>query len=369
MTKPRARRQRGTGSLFRWKGKGPWWMKFYRGGVAILQSCKTADRREAEAMLKECLKEDDDTPAKFRKATVKDLFDDLVVDYRINNLRSLGHLELRWRLHLAPVFSSMLARQVKSSHVANYIDGRKQEGAANASINRELAILRRTFSVAMEHEKIKTAPRIRMLEENNTRTGFLSSKDRDALAAACGRIGGLWMRALFETAVTLGWRYRELLGLRVRQVNLATNSIRLEPGTTKNGEGRECPMTPAIHQLLSGCIHGKAPGDYVFTRAGGEPVRDIRREWTRACAEAGVGNLLFHDLRRSAARNLRNAGVSETVVMAVGGWRTSSMFRRYAIVDQSDISDALVKLERQREAETLKQAVEQEAEPLMTRPI
>src|SRR5665213_451292 len=62
---------------------------------------------------------------------------------------------------------------------------------------------------------------------------------------------------------------------------------------------------------------------------------------------AGVPNLLFHDLRRTAARNLRRAGVAEGIIMKIGGWKTRSVFERYAIVAQSDIMDAMVKLEAQ----------------------
>ncbi len=58
--------------------------------------------------------------------------------------------------------------------------------------------------------------------------------------------------------------------------------------------------------------------------------------------------LLFHDLRRTAARNFRRAGVPEGVIMKIAGWRTRSMFDRYAIVCQADVKEALHKLEEQK---------------------
>jgi len=74
-------------------------------------------------------------------------------------------------------------------------------------------------------------------------------------------------------------------------------------------------------------------------------VRDFRETWAHACTFAGVPGLLFHDLRRTAARNLRRAGIAEGVIMKIGGWRTRSVFERYAIVSQTDIEEALKKLE------------------------
>ena len=144
---------------------------------------------------------------------------------------------------------------------------------------------------------------------------------------------------------------------------------------------------------------GKEPEEYVFTREDGRPVREFRRNWRRACTRAGLGRLMclgcgptvecgqcrhckttdgcrrcgknrsqhrksghrftahkqlryagliFHDLRRTAARNLRRAGVAEGVIMKIGGWKTRSVFERYAIVSRSDIQDAMRKLEQSR---------------------
>ena len=147
-----------------------------------------------------------------------------------------------------------------------------------------------------------------------------------------------------QEAKQFGWRHEELLALQVRQVNLSAGTIRLEPGTTKNAEGREVSMTLPVLALLTQCIHGKSADEYVFTREGGTRVRDFRTAWSNACEAAKVPGLLFHDLRRSAARNLRRAGVAEGVIMKIGGWKTRSVFERYAIVSQSDIRDAMTKL-------------------------
>jgi integrase len=154
---------------------------------------------------------------------------------------------------------------------------------------------------------------------------------------------------MLETAHNYGWRVSELLNLRVGQVDLVDRTIRLNPGTTKNLEGREASIeSSTLLQLLRQCVEGKRPEDHVFTR-GDKPVRDFRRSWENLCTVAGVPDLLFHDLRRTAARNLRAAGVPEEIIMRIAGWKTASIFRRYAIVDKADIRAALQQLERARQ--------------------
>ena len=86
----------------------------------------------------------------------------------------------------------------------------------------------------------------------------------------------------------------------------------------------------------------------MFTR-GDKPIRDFRKSWQNLCTAAGVPGLLFHDLRRTAARNLRAAGVPEEIIMRIAGWKTSSVFKRYAIVDKADVRAALQQLERARQ--------------------
>lgn len=62
--------------------------------------------------------------------------------------------------------------------------------------------------------------------------------------------------------------------------------------------------------------------------------------WDTACKRAGLPGLRFHDLRRSAARNLRRAGVSAHTIMKMAGWKTGAMFARYDIVDETDMANA-----------------------------
>ena len=189
-------------------------------------------------------------------------------------------------------------------------------------------------------------PEVPDLQEDNVRQGFLTADQYANLVAHCDE---LWLRALVVTAVTYGWRVGELLNLRVRQVNLVGRTIRLEPGETKNREGREVVIASStLLELLRQCVTGKDQDDHVFTR-GDKPVRDFRKSSENLCTTAGVPGLLFHDLRRTAARNLRAAGVPQEIIMRIAGWKTPGVFRRYAIVDQADVREALQKVAARQE--------------------
>ena len=144
--------------------------------------------------------------------------------------------------------------------------------------------------------------------------------------------------------------------MRWDQVDLLARVVRLEPGETKNDEPRTIPLTGELYEML---LHQKQIRDqswpdcpWVFFRYG-KCIKDIRGAWEQASKRAGLWNheagkpkRIFHDLRRTGARNLVRAGVPERVVMAIGGWKTRSVFDRYNIVSERDLHEAAAKLER-----------------------
>jgi integrase len=385
------KRARGSGSLFQ-NGSPVWWIKFYDRGIPSRETSHSSDRKVAEKLLKKRLAEvETKTYIPRENIRVDELIADLISDYRVNSQKSTAHVERRWELHLKAFFSRMRACDLATDRVRRYIDARLADGAQPATINRELALLKRAFNLAREctPPKVKIVPYIPMLKESNVRRGFVESGGYIRLSDQCGRVG-LWMRALLECGYTYGWRVEELLGLRVRQVDLLAGTIRLDPGTTKNDQGREVSMTRTVRELLTECVTGKHSEDHVFTRDDGKPVLDFRGTWVGVCCAAGVGDLLcsncdeavdadkhcklcgrdwtrdelkykgliFHDLRRTAVRNMVRAGVSERVAMSISGHKTRSVFDRYHIVAPSDLREAALKLEnnQQQEREALEKS-------------
>jgi hypothetical protein len=131
----------------------------------------------------------------------------------------------------------------------------------------------------------------------------------------------------------------------VRQVDLLNQSIRLNAGETKSGDGRVVKMTEDAFILLKACVGSKGQDDFVFTRADGKPVLDFRERWENLTASSGCPGLLFHDLRRSAVRNMVRRGVPETVAMKISGHKTRAVFDRYNVTSETDLADAARKIE------------------------
>jgi integrase len=100
----------------------------------------------------------------------------------------------------------------------------------------------------------------------------------------------------------------------------------------------------------------------LFNR-GGEVIKDFRGAWEEACKSAGVPELHFHDLRRTAVRNMRRAGVPQVVRMKISGHKTDSMERRYNITDAEDLAIARELMERRAAAAECSETVADERNP------
>jgi integrase len=255
----------------------------------------------------------------------------------------------RWNVHLKATFGHIVAGELTTEHLSAYITDRQRAEASNATVNRELGLLRKMLRLGQRTEppRVLTIPHFEKLAESAPRKGFLSDVVYDKLARECSS-EGLWLRGMLALSGAFAWRKGEVLNLRVGQLDFSCRSIRLNPGTTKNRDGRVVKMTIEVFEILSVCAAGKGPDEFVFTRENKRRVRDFRRAWEKACTRAGCPDLLFHDLRRTGARNLRRLGVSEGVIMKIAGWRTRSVFDRYNIVDESDLADAAHRLDEKR---------------------
>lgn len=354
MKKKKAPRDRGTGSIYRQPGTMNWTIQYYLNGKRVREKTGTDDRKAAQQKLTARLSQIDKgeavLPSRRKPMLVEELYEELEKEYIREGRRSLRALRLRWQ-HLKPVFGIVATTNVTKDTILTYMDARIAQSAAVATVNRELSALKKMFRRAAD--KLPRLPVFpKKITERNIRKGFVEGKGYALLTQNASE---LWLRTFLEIAFSLCWRRSEILGLRVGQVDLDQRRIRLEPESTKNRHAREAPMTEKMHQLLTECIAGKSKSDFVLTRAG-KSVHDFRTTWRKLCAAAGMPGLLVHDLRRSGARQLRKAGVAESVIMAIGGWETSSVFKRYDITSDEDKVLAIDALEIKRKLDVEKSA-------------
>jgi integrase len=185
---------------------------------------------------------------------------------------------------------------------------------------------------------------------SNTRAGFFEENQFRAVLRHLPEE----VRPVVTFAYYTGWRIRsEVLPLQWRQVDLSVGTVRFEPGTTKNEEGRLFPFSllPELRDVLQG--QRQRTGElqakterlipWVFRR-NGRRIKDFRQAWKIACESAGIPGMIPHDFRRTAVRNLERAGVSRSAAMELTGHKTESVYRRYAIVSEADLAEGVRKL-------------------------
>lgn len=329
-----------------------WWIKYYINGRPYRESTGAQDRRAAESVLDVRLA---DTARghvvrpEGRRLTVSDLLGLVEQDYLVNGQKSLARVRYA-AVHLTRYFGRKRAIWITPADLKGYIVRRQQAGAANATINRELAALRRGFALAHESGFFLSVPPVPRLRERNVRTGFFEPPEFLAVRRHLPPA----IQPIVTFAYITGWRVQsEVLPLEWRQVDFEAGLVRLEPGSTKNDEGRAFPLIPELRALLDAQRERTRALErttgrivpWVFHR-NGTPVRAFRKAWQTACRTAGLSGRIPHDFRRTAVRNLVRAGVPERVAMTLTGHRTRSVFDRYHIVSESDLKEAGLKLAR-----------------------
>jgi integrase len=229
--------------------------------------------------------------------------------------------------------------RITPTRLDDYIRAREQEGVKPQTVKNELSALRRGFRLAIEKGVLAVAPIFRMPKSGNARSGFFEDGDFAALLSALPKDVADLVHFLRAT----GWRRDEARLLTWAAVDRAGGTVRLEGARSKSGKPRIFPFGLArTLKTLLGERWSTRNGLYVFHREG-QPISigALRSAWKRATRRAKLEGMLVHDLRRTAARDFRRAGVSEGVIMRLCGWETRSMFDRYNIIDENDLAQAV----------------------------
>jgi len=343
--------------------RGPYWIKYYRDGRPFRESTGTLDKFEARRNLKQ--REGEVAEGRFRgvrmdRTRFDELCDDLKAHYRIGG-RRIGQRVQRLEealQHLEPVFRGYRATEITSDKITRYIERRKEQGAANGTVNRELGMLRAMFRQGMKQTPAKVAqvPHIPRLKEGK-RSGFFEHEDFLALRGALPD----YVQVPITLAYYSGMRMGEVFSLEWRQVSWQDGKIYLEAEDTKTDEPRVLYMTDDLRRVLEVWRRrtvDRWPLCKRICHRNGKPLSKIVCAWQRACKTVGLGQMVDapekgrlvwegkipHDFRRTAIRNMVRAGISEQVAMTISGHKTRAVFDRYNIVNEADLKAAASRL-------------------------
>jgi integrase len=344
----RQRREHGQGGLVKKLGSPNWYLLYYDlNGKQQSESSGTRSKSAAQKILTNRLESvRRGELVDVRKLRYEHIKSILVADYKTSGklVENEGILLAAGRKGLFDAldafFGGMAVHSITTDKLREFVSQRKAAGASGPTCNRNLALLRRMFRLAQRENKVQNVPYFPMEEESPARTGFVEQADfqkvRDALPEA--------LRPFVTFLYQTGCRTGAAKQIVWQWVKLDEGIVELPAGITKNGDALTLPLSTELVGMLKKMF-----------RVDSKPVFDttnFRKSWNAACVKVKLGTqdkyiyrgLIPHDLRRSAVRNMRKAGVDQTTAMSISGHKTVSVFQRYNIVDVKDKQAAMEKV-------------------------
>ncbi|HEY2118476.1 MAG TPA: tyrosine-type recombinase/integrase [Candidatus Acidoferrum sp.] len=365
------KRERGSGRIYR-RGNALWICYYDADGRQRRESVSPAIEAErqkgkkvinewkvAEQLLSKQVgaKLNDILPSpKKSRVTVGKLYDDEVAYLLTKGKpKTAAWLKSRWDGRLKEAFGARRAREIRLADLTAYQLQRmeyywkrfpdatqKKISACETAVNGDLAALRMMFYRGKRQEKIDVVPTFpEQFIGAGEREGTVNEEQFQSMLDACGP-DELWLRTFLTMAYNWGYRLRELLNLQVIRVNFRERTVYLPPRSTKNKKPRMVPISEEEVPLLLGCVEGKSPEDFVFTRKDGKRVLDFRIRWEQLVSEAKAGHAeidlsgkqtwvpaIPHDLRRTAVSQMLSGGMPPEAVRSLVGHLSKEMTERY----------------------------------------
>ena len=319
------KKERGQGGVY--KRGDIYWIYYNCKGKQERESSKSKRRDDAMRLLKKRqgqIAEGKLPGIHFEKVTFEDLAQDLITDYQFRGNKSEPRL---WNLR--PFFEGMRVVDITTPVIQKYIQDRQKAGGGNATINRELAALKKMLNLGARHTppKVDRVPHIPMLKEPPARKGYV---DAGAFGTFLSHLPD-YLRPAAEFGASSGWRKSEVFDLTWDRVDLKQRTVTLDAGSTKNEEPRTLYMSETDERIFRDQFKGQQLGcPYVFHRDG-KQIKDFRKAWKTASEKAGLPGLIFHDLRRIMATDMDYAGATRSQIKRRAGWKTDAVFYRYNI--------------------------------------
>ena len=320
-----------------------WHIGFHYKGTEYRISAKTSKKREAEKILAyylaQCARNEFRGFEQEKGLTLHEALVDFVADYQQRGLRDVQITKYRAG-NLRAFFKEIPAADITERKIDLYIKYRLKLGRSRTTVNRELQLLGQALRLAKRKKLLKEVPHIeKFSEKDNARQGFFEREEFETI------VGFLpdYLKDLTRFAYHTGWRKGEILTLEWRDIH--GDVIRLRPEIAKNKDGRVIILVGEVANIIDRRRAERVEScPYVFHRQG-KQVRDYSRAWGKARELAGVPERLFHDSRRTAARNMDRAQVPRSVAKQIIGHKTDAMYNRYRIVDEQDIREGMIQSE------------------------
>ena len=332
-----------------------WWMYFTYQGQQVRKSTGTAERRLADAILSK-VKVQIIEGQYFEKAVAQShTFTELMDRYeREHVLRKLRHRGVKGYMNnLRAFFGDRTLADITPKLIVAYKNKRYEDGKAPATINRELANLKKAFNLALrEWEWCHQNPvtRVSMEKENNKRDRWLSEEEEGRLLTACAP----WLHDLVTFALHTGMRMGEILELTWRGVDFTRRTVMVL--RSKNGERRTIPVNETVLRVLKEKAKVRSlASDLVFCSKAFTPMESghLRRSFRLALSKAKIEEFHFHDLRHTFATRLVQWGIDLYKVQQLLGHKSPIMTQRYAHHYPESLRDGVEILDRPRESSTV----------------
>ncbi len=331
-----------------------WWMNFMYQGRQVRRSTGTTDKRLAEAILSKVKVQLAEGRFFEKRADQEHTFTDMMERYLIERAGlkapKSAERDRQALAHLLPVFGEKMLAEVTPSGVAAYKAQRRTDGAAPATINKELQLVRHAFNLARrEWEWCRENPmhRVSMEPVRNEVDRWLTPQEEYRLLAASSP----WLSEIIRFALHTGMRQGEILHLQWQDVDFARGTLIVMQ--SKNGTRRSLPLNTTVYDLLAAkqLTTGATRGP-VFTSPRGNilQVRYLVREFGEARDRARIPDFRFHDLRHTFATRLVQRGIDLYKVQRLLGHKTGMMTQRYAHHSPESLRDGVTVLDAPQQA-------------------
>jgi len=329
--KIKKRRPYGSGSVYKRKNK--YWIAYYEDGRLIREPVSLG-KETAEKVLK--TRQADIIRRKFKLPIMEKIsFVEMGKKYLkwsktnkkswerdIYSMKNLVGFFGEHRLsQITPLLIEQYKEERKSTIRVSKVKKMKRK-FSNAYINRDLALLKHLFTLAIKWGYVDQNPvkEVKFLRED-LKERILKPEEIQKLLDEAN--DGL--RPVIITALNTGMRLGEMLSLKWHQVNLQAGFIQIEHA--KNGKMRKIPMNATLTELFENVK--KEGSEYVFLRYG-KPIRSVRTAWENALRRAGIQGCRFHDLRHTFATYALITGADLVSIRDILGHSDIRMTSRYA---------------------------------------